>query len=281
MITSVPFEQELRQKSNTGDAVLTTTYADDYITRGNAFQVRRRISLAASTTTKIVLDTTAVPSTSYIFILPVSVAGTGGPILVDTYGISTYTGGSAIVPAKLNSTSSNVAASLFLTGITSSDVAGNDLRQYIIGATGNPQQVNRSGSSSGAVPYIVAPGSKIVMQINNTYTDTNTIAFDVIWYEIPAVTVSSASTTYSAISSGWTAITSAGQNGVAYLINDGMVLIDHSSTGTGGCSEDKAHRLTKYDAYQNMLFMRAPSTTDIFYVKAKSAPSMSLCVELN
>ena len=33
------------QKSFSGDAVLTTTYADDYIVRGQAFQVQKRIAL--------------------------------------------------------------------------------------------------------------------------------------------------------------------------------------------------------------------------------------------
>lgn len=60
-----------------------------------------------------------------------------------------------------------------------------------------------------------------------------------------------------------------------------MVLVDHSSTGTSGLSETKAHRLTKYGAFQNQLFFMATSASDIFYAKAMTNTSMSVCTEIN
>ncbi len=81
--------------------------------------------------------------------------------------------------------------------------------------------------------------------------------------------------------STWTAITSADKSGKAFLQSGGMCAIDHSTTGTGGLSDSKAHRLVKFDAYQYQLFFRATSSTDIFYAKAMSGPSVSVCTEVN
>ena len=79
----------------------------------------------------------------------------------------------------------------------------------------------------------------------------------------------------------WTAITSAGQNGICFPIDNGLVLIDHSTTGTGGCADAKSMRLRKDDAFQDVVYLRSASSADIFYAKCMSSPSSTLAVQLN
>jgi hypothetical protein len=284
MISNYPFEQELRQKSASGDAVLTTGYADDYIIRGYGFNVQRRLAaLAAASVTKLVFDTTAVTSTSLVFTLPLVFAATGGPVLVRTYKITTYTGGTAWDSNKLNYLTTNTitASSVVKYGITSTDTPGTDLREYVLGATGNEQQVNRSGAASATSPIMLQPGTKICVEITNNYGSAIDFVMGLVWYELPVSSPATTTSLYSASNTAWTAITSAGQNGVCFLVDSGLVLIDHSTTGTGGCADNKAIRLNKIDSFQNNLFLRASSNADIFYVKAMSAPIMSLAVQLN
>ena len=141
------------QTSFSKDGLLTTTYADDYITRGKAFQVQRRIVAIPTTGTyKVVLDLSAVDSSKMVFILPLVMSATGGPVYMKTYKITTYTGGTIFPATRLNTLASNIitAQGVVKHGITSTDVSGDDLREYELGATGNPQQVNRAGGAIGA-----------------------------------------------------------------------------------------------------------------------------------
>ena len=284
MISNYPFEQELRQKSSSGDAVLTTGYADDNIIKGYGFNVQRRLtSLAAASVTKIVFDTSAVTASSLVFTLPLAFSATGGPVLVRTYKITNYTGGTAWDSNKLNylSTNSITAASIVKYGIASTDTPGTDLREYVLGATGNEQQVNRSGSVSSTSSIVYNAGVKGCLEITNKYGSPIDFVMGLVWYELPVQNTTTTTNLYSASNSSWTAITSAGQNGACYLIDSGLVLIDHSSTGTSGCADNKALRLRKDDSFQNNVFLRASSASDIFYVKSMSASTLSLAVQLN
>lgn len=175
------------QTSYSKDAVLTTTYQDDYIAKGNAYQVQRRItSIPTTGTYKIVLDLSSLSSAKVAFILPINMSATGGPVYIKTYKITTYTGGTAFPTNKLNTLTSNTntAQGVVKHGITSTDIAGDDLREYELGATGNPQQVNRSGGATGAAPLIVPAGTKICLEIDNNYTDVISFTLGLVWYEI-------------------------------------------------------------------------------------------------
>lgn len=284
MISNYHFEQELRQKSASGDAILTTGYADDNIIRGNGFNIQRRLaSLAAASVTKIVFDTSAVTSTSTIFTLPLAMSATGGPVLVRTYAISSYSGGTAFVTNKMNYLSTNTltSGSVVKYGITSSDTPGNDLREYVLGATGNEQQVNRSGALSTTAPLIFNAGIKLCIEVTNNYSSPIDFVVGIVWYELPATSPVVSTNSYTLSNSSWTAITSAGQNGICFSIDNGMILIDHSTTGTSGCADAKAMRLRKDDAFQNVVYLRSASSADIFYAKCMSATSSTLAVQLN
>lgn len=175
------------QTSNTKDAVLTTTYQDNFINIGKAYQVQRRIaSIPTTGTYKVVLDLSNLSSDKRCFILPLVMSATGGPVYIKTYKITTYTGGTTFPATKLNTlvSNTNTAQGIVKHGITTTDVAGDDLREYELGATGNTQQVNRSGSSTGAAPLIVPAGTKICVEIDNNYTDVISFTLGLVWYEI-------------------------------------------------------------------------------------------------
>ena len=57
------------------------------------------------------------------------------------------------------------------------------LRQYTLGATGNPQQVARAGSSAGAAPYIVAGGTIICMKVVGAASAAFNFDFSLVWFE--------------------------------------------------------------------------------------------------
>jgi len=67
----------------------------------------------------------------------------GGSVFVDTYPITSYTGGNEIKFSRVNSTIENYAESVFKTGITPSGTPKPDeTREYIVG-------VDRTNQSAG------------------------------------------------------------------------------------------------------------------------------------
>ena len=283
MISNMPTECELKQKSTSGDAVLTTGYADDYIIKGYGFNIQRRLSsLAAASTTKIIFDTSAVPSTSLIFTLPLALSATGGPVLIRTYKISTYTGGSSFDANKLNYLTTNTVtpATIIKYGITSTDSPGTDLREYVLGATGNEQQVNRSGAITSSSAIMYNAGVKICIEVTNNYGSAIDFVVGMVWYEIPAIASITPTNTYNLDYVTWTPITSAGQSACVSLSVGNIVEIDHSSSGGGDCSSSRAKLLDKSDTYQEMMYLKPSSLSDIFYARSKQNQTVTIVVDV-
>ncbi len=167
-------------ESNSGGGLVTTTFADDYINRGNAFQIHRRITVPTAGK-KIVLDFSTVTDKE-IFTLPIRMKTNTGQVFVDTYIITAYIGGTVIPTINRNTTSINTAESIVKDGITSTDVAGDDVREYIVGeliARRNPG----GGSGGGSSPKIFSP-VKLVIDVDNQEEEEVIMELDFNWYEV-------------------------------------------------------------------------------------------------
>lgn len=174
----------LKKPSFLGDSILNISFQDILIILGFAHQIKRKINIASKTTIKGVLDLSDVPTGNSIILLPLNFNATGGPVTIETYRITSYTEGTVVPSVNLNIENPQSTNAVVKMEITSTDEPGDDLREYGLGATGNPQQVNRSGSASGAMPLILVPNLKIVMEIYNDYTEAVDFYYDIIWYEI-------------------------------------------------------------------------------------------------
>jgi len=168
---------------------VTSSFLDDFLLQGRMFQVQRRIaSIAVTTPYKCCLDLSAVPLDYCVLIPPLTFSATGGPVVIKTYRISSYSDGTSFPSNRLNALSTNniYAKGIVKYNITSSDTAGDDLREYELGATGNPQQVNRSGQGSGSSVFIVPPKIIIALEIVNNYSEAVNFTLSLLWAEVPS-----------------------------------------------------------------------------------------------
>lgn len=173
------------QSSFSKDAVLATTYEDDYITRGMGFQIKKRIILTAQQTLYIEFDITQHSGTVYS--LPLEVSTAGGLVLMDTYGADSSTGGIILAtPLNLNGLSTNTADSTIKTGVTVSGTTIN-VREYVVG-TLSTNQSSGGGQAQEHVPKILNNTKPIYIKLVNQETDPVTINLGIIWYELPAFT---------------------------------------------------------------------------------------------
>ena len=162
-------------------ALVSTSFADNEIVKGNAYQVHRRF-IVPTGGLKLVLDLSNVSVDKALFTLPIRMATSEGQVFVNTYIIDNYTGGTLIQAINRNGESLNVAEGEFKTGVTSTDVAGDDLRQYIVGVL-STNQFSGGGSGGGNAPKIF--GKKIIM-IDVENQETTSVEFEINfnWYEV-------------------------------------------------------------------------------------------------
>lgn len=172
-----------KSRSFSGDAILAANYTDDSISRGFGYQCRRVTTISNVGTYKFVFDLSAVSYNKGVFVLPLHLAATGGPALVKVYSITSYSGGTVYPSCYLNNVHRIAPQAVIKHGITSSDTAGDDLKEYIIGSDGTPATA-RSGGAAGAVPTVFPPGPVICMEVDNNYSGDIQFAADIVWFEV-------------------------------------------------------------------------------------------------
>lgn len=168
--------------SLSNDAILTTSYSDDYTVRGDAFNISTILTVASGVTVKCALDFSGVTTDREIFLLPLTFASSAGYFKGTTYNITTYTGGTSVPFINLNENSLNAALSVFKTGVASTDTAGNDKREYVIGGGANPAS-SRGGSGGSSNQIWVKRGVKKVIELKNTTNASADIQISIVLVE--------------------------------------------------------------------------------------------------
>jgi hypothetical protein len=162
------------------NAVLSTTYADNEIVKGNGFQLHRIITVPTGGK-KLVVDFSNLTD-GFVFTLPLIMKTNEGQCWVNTYVIQNYTGGTDITPTRRNSTVENYSEVTVKDGVTSSDVAGDTLRQYIVGALSTNQ--NAGGGISTTANIKIFGKNIIMFDIQNKESKTIYLELNFNWFEI-------------------------------------------------------------------------------------------------
>lgn len=168
------------QVSYSKDGLITTSYADDYISRGNAFQFHRIFTIPAAGT-KIIVDFSTATG-KQIFTLPIRMAVNESQVFVSTYIVDTYTGGTEIPAINRNRLVDNDSLTTVKSGVTSTDTAGDDLREYIIGALSTNQ--NPGGGTGGGASPKIFDNKKLIIDVVNQEADTIYLEINFNWYEL-------------------------------------------------------------------------------------------------
>lgn len=163
------------------DALLSTSYADDYAIRGNGFEIRKRFALTSLQTIYVCLDFTAAVG-KRIITLPLILGSTNGLIFFDTYGIDSYENGNPVDILKLNSMSPISPLAVAKTGITPSG-GPYGLREYKVGSESTPLYSGGGGNINPSIK-IFPSGSILAGKVENKESDNNVFNLGLIFYEI-------------------------------------------------------------------------------------------------
>lgn len=169
------------QTSYTKDGLLTTTYADDYVTRGKGFELQRRITLTSGQTLYLEFNI-ALAVGKLVYSLPIRASTNIGTVFLDTYLADSSTGGTAMSVNNLNGLSSTVPLTTVKTGVTPSGTP-TKLREYSIGAA-KTNQSSGGGTGSAVFPKVLDNTKPLYFKFVNQETVTVTVDLGFVWYEI-------------------------------------------------------------------------------------------------
>jgi hypothetical protein len=177
-----------RQTSTSLDAILTTTYADDYTTRGNSFLFEKNISILNGGTANVLLDyKTYQPTPSQsgmIFVFPPNFATTSGPVAITVYRETDYTGGSQIVAYNPNTLAPKKTSGTTITTGASGSNKGTATMEYLAGGGSGGVGHSMPGATVGLSFFVRKNTNRTLVEIVNNSGSNITFHYSQILYEI-------------------------------------------------------------------------------------------------
>ena len=165
------------QSSFSNDAVLTTTYDDDYTVSGNGFLLQKNFTISAAGTLLLLFDYTTLTGTDKkIFIRPAIFSTTSGPVTVTAYRGTDYSGGTQLHAYNLNTIIGGESKITITQGPTGS-VKGTEVQNWLVG-TGSTNQSSGGGSIEVDVNFVRPNTGKTLMEIVNSSGEQ--ITFNVV-----------------------------------------------------------------------------------------------------
>ena len=176
------------QSSTTGNAILTTTYSDDYGVRGCHYICNCVESIAANTTKSILLDLSVISENKQVFILPFTGQSGNEEVRITFYEDTNYSGGTTKRCININRTSDNVKGFTLTEGATGS-TKGDILTEHVAfgsSASFGPFGSSTAGTASGSAPLLLDTTLKYLITFENTGDTATTFECNINIFEIPA-----------------------------------------------------------------------------------------------
>ena len=177
----------VQMRSFSGDALVTTTYRDDGITRGFGFVFEKNFSIGIGATLYVLFDyTTYTPSASQaglIYIMPPSFSTTSGLVTVNLYRGTDYAGGTPFIAYNPNTTATKTQSATTLTSGATGVTKGTLALEFIVGGQAQGNQT-AAGTSEGASFFIRRNNVKSLVEIVNSSGAAITFHYSQVLYEI-------------------------------------------------------------------------------------------------
>lgn len=172
------------QASKSGDAIKITTYADDFVSRGNAFLVEQNFEITAGSTINLLFDYTTYTNDErkgeigHVYILPPDLDATAGPCVLTLYRDTNYAGGTPIPLYNPNTLATKTQAETTLALNATGVSKGTAVLTYLVGGD------KVGGHSEGLSFFIRDNKKKSLVEITNNSNQTVTFHYGQVLFEI-------------------------------------------------------------------------------------------------
>lgn len=171
-------------RSSAANAILGTTYADDYIAQGNGFSIEYVVTVTdGDTQYDIVFDTTNF-TRNYLIAYPTVWQMSAGHAIITLGSCSSYADGTAIAATNRNS---NFSVSYPSETIIKYDVTPTGFSaaptKILVGVESTPQ-ASGGGQVVGRFPIWLTTGIKYIFRVDNQAGANVDLGFGIYWFEI-------------------------------------------------------------------------------------------------
>ena len=175
----------LSQQTFDGKGIVTASFEDDYITRGNRFEFTGKISLGASGSQKFLVDLSSVPKGKFIYVTPVVFESSATEVDFILYEDTDYTGGTSVTGYNRNRNFGDTYNFVVTTGATGSDKGTAILTRTAFGSTAAPGLGSTSRSGVATAAIVLDTSKNYLVEFVNIDTGTATkVTFDEAVYEV-------------------------------------------------------------------------------------------------
>lgn len=164
------------------DGSVVTTYEDDYVARGYGYESNLVLSVPDGLN-YFLFTLSDVPDGYGIFVLPLKVNATAGPIVINYRVGHDYSGGTALRTINRNALSINTPSAQILQGPTGTTL-GIVNTANLIGTTGIPT-VTTGGNGGSSAPFIASNLVDFLLEVDNQNGSAVQVEYELRWYEIP------------------------------------------------------------------------------------------------
>jgi len=175
---------KILQDSYSEDAVLTTSYADDYTIRGNHFLINKIETIAKETTKTFLVDQSGITEGNQIILDPFIFSANGADVQINIYEDTDYTGGTPITNIMNISRVSDITPEVVFKAEPTGSDKGTLIREHIAFSTGLGVNVT-AGIRTGIAITVIDPTVNYLVEIINADTVNSAISeYNISWFEI-------------------------------------------------------------------------------------------------
>ena len=188
MTEQILLNRMLESFSFSGDAVKTTSYADDSITAGNGFVVEKNINITASSSRYMLIDYSKYSITESwqsgrVFIFPPSMNTSLGSIIVEVYRDTTYTTGSVFSSTNPNTLAPKTESGTEWSLDPVAGSVGDLVLEYVVGVEGTNQS-SGGGTAQGLSFFIRSNTDKTLVKFTNNENSDAILHYGQLFFEI-------------------------------------------------------------------------------------------------
>ena len=169
--------------SNTGKAIVMTTFSDDYGNQGKRFICNDIDTIASEGVVTYLFNLSNVAEGDKVYLLPLQATSDSEEVLMTLYEDTDYAGGTESCLINTNrviNTTPNMVVTKGATGTSK----GNQLTQHILfGSIGPGQVLNPASTGGSSAPMQLDTNKNYIIELENIGTGTTKVEHDFIFFE--------------------------------------------------------------------------------------------------
>lgn len=165
----------VKAKTKDGKGFRQSSYATDYIYQGKCHSISQRITVLSGTNMILLFDMTEC--TREVSVYPPAFTTTTGPLNIDFYAMSDYSGGTAMLLS--NRLAGGQANQCTLTYSATGTNKGTLFSQGMA-----PAGHKQGATASDALEFVPPQKTKLLVELDNTNGTDATVLVQFVWFEV-------------------------------------------------------------------------------------------------